>query len=34
MVSLHKDEDDRQVYTVQDVFLRRWLQYKYGGHRF
>ena len=30
MVSLRFDENDNKVYSVQDVFLRRWIQYKYG----
>jgi hypothetical protein len=29
MVNIKYDEDDRKVYTVQDIFLRRWMKYKY-----
>jgi len=30
MVVVHIDENDDKVYAVQDVYFRRWLQYKYG----
>ena len=29
MVSVKVNEDDEKVYYIQDVFLRRWIQYKY-----
>lgn len=29
MVSIHYDENENKIYSVQDVFLRRWIQYKY-----
>lgn len=30
MVSVYLNDEDNKVYAVQDVFLRRWIQYKYG----
>lgn len=30
MVNVSYDEHDNKSYQVQDVFLRRWMQYKYG----